>query len=333
MKRLRMDEERGGAVVGAVVEYQGREVNVDAKAVVLAAGGFAKNDDMRRRYHQQPTDAGWSSATPNDTGDAIQAGIDVGAATALMDQAWWNPTFLNPVNGAPWISFGERGRPGAIIVDSMGKRFMNEAESYNDAGRHIYERNKTVPAIPAWMVMDASFTKHTPLMAIGPRFKQSDAIRTHFLYKAKTLEELSQKINIDTAGLLETVERFNAFAKSGQDADFHRGDIAHNRLDGDPSVKPNPNLAPLQKAPYYAIRIYPGDIGTKGGLLTDEYARVLRNSNDNSPIPGLYAAGNTSASVMGTRYAGAGATIGPAIVFAALAVDHAAAGVNTAGKP
>ncbi|ETN44665.1 uncharacterized protein HMPREF1541_10335 [Cyphellophora europaea CBS 101466] len=322
MQSLSLDE--SGAVTGAIVVRDGEDVRVDAKSIVLSAGGFAKNDEMRRKYHQQPTDAAWSSVTPNDTGEVIQAGIDIGAATALMSEAWWNPTFLNPVNGAPWISFGERGRPGTIIVDSEGKRFLNEAESYNDAGRRFYERDGTAPAIPAWMVMDSKFAKRNPLSLIGPRFRKKDSLRTHFLHEAKTLEELSQKINVDTRNLLATVQRFNGFAKNGRDEDFGRGGTAMDRLAGDAAAAagPNPNLGTLEKAPFYAIRIYPGDIGTKGGLLTDEHARVLNERGE--AIPGLYAAGNTSASVMGRHYAGAGATIGPAVVFAALAVDHAA---------
>lgn len=314
-----------GVVKGATVVYDGQNMTIDARAVVLSAGGFAKNDQMRRKYHQQPTDANWSSVTPNDTGEVTQAGIDAGAATALMSEAWWNPTFLNPVNGAQWISFGERGRPGTIIVDSEGKRFMNEAESYNDAGRHMYNRNKTTAAIPAWLIMDSGFTRRNPIMALGPRFSEKDGIRSHFLYKGATLEELSQKINVGTAGLLDTVKRFNGFARTGRDEDFGRGETSQDRLIGDTSAGPNPNLGTLEKPPFYAVRIYPGDIGTRGGLLTDEHARVLNEQS--TPIKGLYAAGNTSASVMGTRYAGAGATLGPAMVFAALAVDHAA------GKP
>jgi helvolic acid biosynthesis 3-ketosteroid Delta1-dehydrogenase len=324
LKSLNTDE--NGNVSGAIVIRNGNELTIDVKAVVLAAGGFAKNDEMRRKYQQQPTDASWSSVTSNDTGDAIQAGMDVGAATALMEHAWWNPTFLNPVNGKPFISFGERGRPHSIIVDSEGERFMNESDSYNDVGARMYERDQKVPAIPAWLIIDSAFVRRNPLMGIGPRIGEKDGIRINYLYKAASLEELTQKININTAGLLKTVERFNGFAREGKDLDFGRGETAMDRMNGDESSGgPNPNLGPIQKPPFYAIRIYPGDIGTKGGLLTDEHARVL--DKQGKPIANLYAAGNTSASVMGKRYAGAGATIGPAVVFAALAVDHAA------GKP
>jgi helvolic acid biosynthesis 3-ketosteroid Delta1-dehydrogenase len=324
LKDLTVDDD--GKVSGATVVHDGNEIMIDANAVVLTAGGFAKNDEMRRKYHQQPTDASWSSVTSNDTGDAIQASMAIGADTALMEHAWWNPTFLNPVNGKPFISFGERGRPHSIIVDSEGERFMNESDSYNDVGARMYERNSKVPAIPAWLIMDKAFIKRNPLMGIGPRIGEKDGLRINYLYKAASLEELTQKINVDTEGLLKTVERFNGFARQGKDLDFGRGQTAMDRMSGDEtSGGRNPNLGPIEKPPFYAIRIYPGDIGTKGGLLTDEHARVLDKKG--KPIRSLYAAGNTSASVMGKRYAGAGATIGPAVVFAALAVDHAA------GKP
>lgn len=311
------------AVTGVIVLKDGEEVTISAQAIILAAGGFAKNDEMRRKYHQQPTDTKWSSVTKHDTGEVLQAGIDIGGATALMDDAWWNPTFLNPVNNAPFISFGERGRPGAIIADANGQRFMNEAESYNDIGRHMYEHNKKTPAIPAWMIFDSSLLKKFPLMMLGPRFSEKDGLRSKFLHKSSSLEDLAQQINIDTAGLAKTVVRFNKFAHDGRDLDFHRGETAIEQMGSARLARAC--LGPLEKPPYYAVRIYPGDIGTKGGLLTDEHARVLKDSGE--PIPGLYAAGNTSASVMGRRYAGAGATLGPAVVFAALAVDHAA------GKP
>lgn len=339
MKTLQVGAD--GAVTGATITRrndQGKDEDVivapTTGTVVLCAGGFAKNDSMRRRYHSitAPTDVSWSSAVPEDTGEVIMSGIeDAGAATALMDEAWWIPTFIDPTTGVPFIGFGERGRPGTIIVDSQGKRFFNEAESYNDAGAHMRAREASgVSAIPAWLVADSSFPRRNPWVTVGPHIDQKTGIRTNFLYMAATLEELASKINVDGGGLVKTVERFNGFAHEGRDLDFARGETDMNRLSGDIGANGrkgllNPCLGPLVKPPFFALRLYPGDLGTKGGLLTDEHARVL--DKQGVPIKGLYAAGNTSASVMGTRYAGAGATIGPAIVFAALAVDHAA------GKP
>lgn len=336
MKRLQVGAD--GAVTGAVItrrDEQGDQEDVlvtpSTGTVVLCAGGFAKNDSMRRRYQGAtlPMDVSWSSAVPEDTGEVIQSGIeDAGAATALMDEAWWIPTFMNPLTGVPFMGFAERGRPGAIIVDSSGERFFNEAESYNDAGARMRARHeKGVSAIPAWLIVDRSFTRRNPWVTVGPHLNEKTGLQTHFLHKADTLEELASKINVDGAGLARTVERFNGFARAGRDLDFGRGETAMNRLCGDVGANGrkgllNPCLGPLTKGPFFAMRMYPGDLGTKGGLLTDEHARVL--DKQRVPIKGLYAAGNTSASVMGTGYAGAGATIGPAMVFAALAVDHAA---------
>jgi succinate dehydrogenase/fumarate reductase flavoprotein subunit len=131
-----------------------------------------------------------------------------------------------------------------------------------------------------------------------------------------------KKCSIDAKGLAETVQRFNKFTETGRDLDFHRGDSAYDRIYSDPNIKPNPNLAPLTQPPFYCVKVWPGDLGTKGGLLTNEHAQVLRE--DGSIIPGLYAAGNTSASVMGHTYPGPGSTIGPAMVFGMLAGRHAA---------
>ena len=143
------------------------------------------------------------------------------------------------------------------------------------------------------------------------------------VHRASTVAELATSAGLDPQALAATVARFNGFAEAGSDEDFRRGDSAYDRYYGDPRRRPNPNLAPLAAPPFYAVKIVPGDLGTKGGLRTDERARVLRA--DGSPIPGLYAAGNTSAAVMGHSYAGAGATIGPAMTFGYIAALDLAA--------
>jgi 3-oxosteroid 1-dehydrogenase len=309
-----------GAVTGAVVEHDGKRVRIGARrGVLLAAGGFAHNARMRRECGPHPTSTEWTSASPGDLGDAIRAGQAAGAATALLDDAWWGPTILGPA-GKPFFALWERSFPGSIIVDSAGHRFMNESTSYVDAGHAMYERNKKVPAIPAVLIFDSRFRRRYPLATLLPGLTPRSALREGWLKKATTLEDLARQTGVDPAGLASSVERFNRLARNGRDDDFHRGDTAYDRLYGDPSVRPSPNLGPIDAPPYYATAIYPGDLGTKGGLLTDAHARVLRD--DGIPIPGLYAAGNTTASVMGRTYLGPGSTLSPATTFAYIAARH-----------
>ncbi len=311
-----------GAVVGAVVRHQGRVVRIRARGgVLLAAGGFAHNREMRERYHPHPITTEWTSAAPSDTGDAIRAAQAIGAAVALMDDAWWGPTAILP-NGRPLFVLWERSFPFGIIVDSSGQRFMNESASYVDCGHAQYERHREVPAIPAWLVIDAKHRRFYPFGFVPPLLTPRSMTSERFLVRAQTLRELAFRCGIDPDGLERTVQRFNRMAAAGKDEDFGRGESAYDRFYSDPRVRPNPNLGPLDTPPYFATAIYPGDLGTKGGLLTDEWARVLRE--DGQPIPGLYAAGNTTASVMGRTYPGPGSTIGPACTFAYIGMLHAA---------
>jgi 3-oxosteroid 1-dehydrogenase len=307
-------------VVGAQAIKDGMPINIEAKSgVVLAAGGFPLNKEMRVKYHPHPITTEWTSANPGNTGEAIQMGQALGGALDLMEDAWWGPASLPPAS-VPFFHVGERAYPGGMIVNSKGNRFMNESAPYVDAVKEIYRHNlEDSQTIPAHFIMDQRFRNKYifgtlfPLVSI-PR----EYIDSGYFAKANTLEELAEKIDINTQGLLETVARFNRFAINGIDEDFKRGESAYDRYYGDPSVKPNPCLAPINKPPFYSVKIYPGDIGTKGGLVTDEYARVLRKEGD--IIPGLYAVGNTSASVMGNSYPGPGGTIGPAMTFAYTAV-------------
>ena len=311
-----------GAVTGAVVEREGKRLRIEARrGVMLAAGGFAHNQQMRTEHHPAPITTDWTSANPGDVGTPIEAGIAVGAATALMDDAWWGPSVLNP-DGAAQFLLAERSLPHGFIVDSSGQRFMNESESYVDAGHHQFERNETVPAIPAYLVIDSRHRSWYPFGMALPGMTPKKMIESGFFTKADSLAELADKLGIDPEGLRTTAARFAQFARTGVDEDFGRGDSAYDRVYSDPRVKPNPNLGAVSKPPFYAVKIWPGDLGTKGGLLTDEHARVLRE--DGSVIEGLYAAGNTSASVMGRTYPGPGATIGPAMTFGYIGGRHAA---------
>ncbi len=320
-----------GRVVGVVAERHGRRVRIGAnRGVILAAGGFDRNQQMRERYLPKPTSTEWAVGAPGDTGDAIAAAEAVGAATALMDKAWGGPVAIAP-NGSALFLLWERSFPFGIIVDSNGERFMNESASYVDCWRWQYERHRTVPAIPAWLVIDSKHRRFYPFGTLPPLLTPARATGPRFLVRANGLGELSEKIGLDGEGLERTVARFNAMAASGRDEDFGRGASAYDRYYGDPRVKPNPNLGPLDRPPFYATAIYPGELGTLGGLLTDEWARVLRE--DGSVIEGLYATGNCSASVFGGTYPGPGSTLGPACTFGYIAGLHASEGGDgTSGR-
>jgi 3-oxosteroid 1-dehydrogenase len=311
-------------VIGAVVEKEGSSTRILArKGVILAAGGFPHNLKMRQKYLPAPASIEWTVASPGNTGDAIRAGIQLGAATDLMDDAWWGPS-SRPPNEASFFHVGERGYPGGLIVNGLGQRFVNESAPYVDVVHRIYqEHSARSPYIPSYFIFDQRYRNKYlfglffPMWPIPKRYFENG-----YFSRAETVSALAQQIGIDETNLVNTVKQFNQFALTGKDLDFGRGESAYDNYYGDPSVKPNPNLAPLQKSPFYAVKMWPGDLGTKGGLVTDEWARVMRA--DGTPIAGLYAAGNTTASVMGNSYPGAGATIGPAMVFAYLAAQHAA---------
>lgn len=308
-----------GAVTGVVVQRDGRNVRVRARrGVLLAAGGFEHNQAMRERYLPEGGREDISGGARENEGDGIVAGERVGAATDLMDDAWWMPSVKHPAGPViPLVS--ERSIPPSVIVSARtGERFTNEAAPYVNFVHDQLDGGH----VPAWFVMDAKARSRYPFARVLPGVDFPEPFyRAGTVQRADTLAELADKIGVPADALVGTVERFNGFARLGKDADHGRGDSAYDRYYGDPTL-PNPALDVLEKAPYYAIRVEAGDLGTKGGLVSDEHARVLRA--DGSVIEGLYATGNTSASVMGNEYPGAGGTIGPSIVFGYIAAGHAA---------
>ncbi|MDH4558426.1 FAD-binding protein [Pseudomonas sp. BN417] len=338
--RLERLIEEDGRVVGAEVVRDGVRLRIQARrGVVLGAGGFERNQAMRAQYHPQPSRSDWSATPPYNTGDAIRAGQALGASTALMGHSWWAPTTHVEGEEKQRALFVERTLPGCIMVNSAGQRFVNEAAPYTDIVYAMYENNREgATSVPCWLIFDADFRRKYPCGALLPGYAMPDSrLPKHLLsyyHKADSLQELAGKIGVDSAGLMRTLDRFNPMAEAGKDLDFNKGDSLFDRYYGDPTVQPNPCLAPLLKAPFYAVRIDAGDIGTKGGLLTDVQARVLRE--DGTPIAGLYAIGNTAASMMGRTYPGAGSTIGPAMVFGFRAAEHihgsAPAGANSFAK-
>jgi 3-oxosteroid 1-dehydrogenase len=232
--------------------------------------------------------------------------------------------------GAPWFALSERNSPGSIIVNMAGSRFMNESMPYVEACHHMYGGKWGQGAgpgenVPAWLVFDQQYRDRYIFAGLNPGQRiPTKWLDSGVIVKADTLEQLAEKTGLPTDQLAATVDRFNGFARAGVDQDFHRGESAYDRYYGDPTNKPNPNLGEISRAPYYAAKLVPGDLGTKGGIRTDVNGRALRD--DGSLIAGLYAAGNASAPVMGHTYPGPGGTIGPAMVFGYLAALHIASG-------
>jgi len=315
-----------GRVAGARVIRAGKPGAIRARrGVLIATGGFERNAAMRAEYQRQPIGTDWTVGSPGNTGDGILAGQEAGAALDLMDDAWWGPSI--PLTGGPFFCLSERSLPGCILVNAAGERFVNEAAPYVDAVHAMYDKHTDdKPHIPAWLILDQRYRNRYVFAGLPPRKPLPRRwYAAGAVFRAGTLAELAGQAGIAADELAKTVARFNSFAAAGRDEEFGRGDSAYDRYYGDPRCRPNPNLAPLSQPPFYAVKIVPGDLGTKGGLRTDERARVLRQ--DGTVIPGLYAAGNASAAVMGHSYAGAGATIGPAMTFGYVAaLDMAAAG-------
>jgi len=316
--------EAEGKVKGAVVNHKGKDIRVKAsKGVVLAAGGFEKNAEMREENLPLYPNAPYSGGVTSNTGDSIRAGIAIDADTMNMQSTWAAPVFYVPGEDRGRLSTIERALPGCIMVNQKGERYLNEAASYHVTGQVMARRHKEHgDGSPSWMIFDHKY-RHTfpmgPLYPIVPDWMHKKGIRT-ILNKANTIEALAEKIDIDPSTLACTLARFNENAEKGLDPDFNRGEAAYDRMYGDPRNQPNPNLRPLSKGPYYAMPIYPGDIGTNGGLLTNEKAQVIKKNG--KPIEGLYAIGNNAASSMGESYPGAGVTIGPALTFGYIAARH-----------
>jgi 3-oxosteroid 1-dehydrogenase len=322
-----------GSVSGAIVERAGKPQRIQARrGVILASGGF-DHDMTWRRQHLPELEKDWSFGNPAAMGDGIRAGEKVGGSTDLLDEAWWFPAMCWP-DGRLQFMLNERMMPSQFVVNGDGKRFINEAAPYMDFAHAMIDGHRTgVTHIPCWLITDIrSFHRYVvgghlpipkvPFAPVPTGWKVPKAwLDSGIVKESNSFKELAAKIGVPAANLRATAERFNELARKGHDDDFNRGDSAYDNYYGDPTL-PNPNLYPLGKPPYYAFQIILGDLGTSGGLRTDEFARVLRD--DDTVVKGLYAVGNTSAAVMGRSYAGAGATIGPAMTFGYVAAKHIA---------
>jgi 3-oxosteroid 1-dehydrogenase len=317
----------GDTVLGAVIECNGQRQRVRAaKGVILASGGFEKNQALREQYLPAPTNTTWSAGNPGNEGDALLAGLELGAKTRLMNDAWWTTTLCVPDEPAPRLAIMEKSFPGSCVVNRDGKRFANESQNYMAFQKDLFKTHtEEHPNAPAWHVFDATFRENFMVGPLMTKALKPDSqipkkwFDEGFVAKADTIRELADMLGIDADGLEETIGKMNHYAETGKDEDFGRGDSAYDRYYADPAIKPNPCLAPIAKAPFYAMRIEAGDFGTLGGLDTDTSARVKKA--DGGVFEGLFAVGNCSAAILPT-YPGPGATLGPAMTMAYQAACH-----------
>ena len=320
----------GGAVAGLVVESAGRRSRLDARAVVLASGGYEWNATLRDRFRPGPLTHPHSP--PTNEGDGLLMALEVGADLANMNEAWWYPAASLPgeeYEGRPLARFVgvERTAPHSVIVNRFGQRFVNEAANYNDMQKAFFSFDANEYAtrnLPCWVVFDRQYRSRYPVVGTRPDQPDPDWLPVH-----DTVEGLALAVGIDPVGLAETVGRWNRFVADGRDRDYGRGESAYDRFHGDPSA-PHPNLGTVEQGPFYALPVHVGSVGTKGGPRVDADGRVLHVHD--RPVPGLYGAGNVVASPAGPAYYGGGTSIGMGLVWGHLAGAHAAGHVG-AGAP
>jgi succinate dehydrogenase/fumarate reductase flavoprotein subunit len=328
----------GGRVAAVVLAQADAVRRVGLRGgLVAATGGFNRHPQRRQDMLRKPV-PDYCPGAPGHTGQLHDMLLELGACYGDdgRDSAFWTPVSVRRrADGStavfPHFIF-DRGRPGIITVNQAGKRFINEALSYHPFGQGLYEANATSPCIPAYLIADEAALRKYGLGMVRPgRFGRGPFLKDGYLTRADSLDELARALGIDAANLRATVARFNEFARTGVDEDFGRGTTDYQRITaGDPAHRPNPCLGPLEVPPYYAVRLYPGDMGAATGFVTDEAAAVLRT--DGTRIGNLYACGNDMHSVMGGNYPGPGITIGPAIVFAYAAARDIAATQRTNGS-
>jgi succinate dehydrogenase/fumarate reductase flavoprotein subunit len=313
-----------GKVIGLRAERAGQSLLIRArKGVVLASGGFEWNKGLAAQFLSGVITH--PNTPPSNEGDGLAMAMAAGADLGNMSEAWWCPSVMVP--GEEYDGrqlhrgdFAIRSLPHTILVNRKGQRFVNEAQNYQDMMKpcfHFDPVRYDRPNLPAWLILDQNYRDKYMLVTLLPGMKSPD-----WLPKADRMEDLARQVGIDHEGLSRTVERFNEFARKGVDEDFQRGESAYDHFYGDPDHRPNPNLGTIEKPPFYALRIFPGSIGTKAGPRVNANAEVVRPGG--APIEGLYAAGNVMAGVTGPGYPGAGSTIGTGMTFGFIAGRHAA---------
>lgn len=326
---LQQLEREDGRVVGLRVLKDGRALRLRARrGVVIATGGFPWGEALRRELYPQPTGP-WSMSPAGNAGEGITAARAVGAAlgSGHASPAFWAPvSVLERPDGSqvryPHLVW-DRAKPGLMAVNAAGRRFVNESTSYHEFVLAMYRSHERVPTLPAFLVCDSAFMERWGMGLALPGGRPRDhLVRAGYLHRADTLEALAAQLGVDAAGLRESAERFNGFAQSGVDADFGKGGTEYNRYLGDAEHRPNPCLGPLRQGPFYAVKVWAGDIGTACGIRCNEHGQALDGAGE--VVPGLYAAGNDMHSVMGGQYPAPGITLGPALTFGWLAGRHAA---------
>jgi hypothetical protein len=323
----RIVRDANGTVTRAVLVSDGvfREIGIDG-GLILAGGGF--NRHAERRPAALGTSTDWSAVAPGSNGDGQDKALEIGARISDRDlsAAFWAPASIRrraDGSSAVYPHFVlDRGKPGTLVVDGNGRRFVNEAISYHQFALEMIAHGKS--AIPAFLIADAAALRRYGLGMVRPGgWGTRAAVADGYLVVADTIKQLAERLNIDPGNLRETIDKMNRFARVGRDLEFERGSTVYQNHNGDPLAGGiNPNLGPIATAPFYAVRLYPSDIGTSSGLVTDDAARVLDSSNQ--PIAGLYACGNDMQSIMGGTYPAPGITLGPAVAFAYVAATDAA---------
>lgn len=316
-------------VCGVEVQQEGRAIQVTARRGVILAGGGFPQGQLLKLQNLPHMATQMSRAGEGSTGSSISLGLSVGGQMSKDEggNAFWFPTSTGrrrDGSRAVFPHIWDRGRPGSIIVNSRGERFVDETLSYHEVGRALLATSDEGPNLPAWLVTDARGLRKYGFGMVTfphlPKLLLNRYIKDGYLITAESLESLADKLEVDAKSLLNTVQKFNGYAKSGVDRDFGRGDLPFGRASGDPENKPNPTLGPISEPPYYAIPIFPTPLATSKGLVTNQDAQVVDESGE--PIEGLYAVGNDAASMSGNEYLGAGAMVGTGMTFGWIAAKH-----------
>ncbi len=302
---------QGGRITAVVVDRDGVETEIIASRVLLAAGGFEADAGLRDEHLPLPTDTAWTSTAGTNYGDLLTMAEGIGAATTNLADAWWQPVMVT--EGKAYPVREAMHYPHSLLVDAAGDRYIDETRPDYDLGSAMYDHSRGVRAVPSYLIVDNRHRQHCQLGPWNPGNTPRRAIEDGEITRANTLNDLAQATGLDRAGLLGTVVRFNNFAAKGTDSDFNRGllDAAAK------SKRKNASLGKIDKPPFWAVKIYPGDAGTKGGLVTDASWRVLRS--DATVIEGLYACAGTAASIFAGTSPADGAALGESLVAAFLA--------------